>query len=117
MKPFNLKEALAGKPVVTRAGDKIVRIVHLSESSSADHKIVAVTNLGVSRFYCENGYYYVSSARSEHDMFMESKKVTKWANIYEDSYSVHGYFYNTEKDANDNAGTGRKACVKVEWEE
>lgn len=32
MKPFNLEEALAGKPVMTREGRKVVRIFYAEEA-------------------------------------------------------------------------------------
>lgn len=54
MKPFNLKEALAGKPVVTREGVTVTNVSHLTDTKKPYFKVVAVVD-GDPTFYHEDG--------------------------------------------------------------
>ena len=121
MKPFNLEEAKAGKPVQTRDG-KDVRI--LAFDKKGDYHIVALLDGCRSEdviVYRDNG---MTSANfdSDYDLFMKAEKKEGWINLYngynENSLNVGKVFY-TEREALEE---GKKsfyyvATVKVEWEE
>jgi hypothetical protein len=83
MKPFNLEEALAGKPVVTRDGRKVTEIHHLVTASSGNNKLIAV--IGGSVYgYNINGEYN-SKINSACDLFMDEIVIEKYVNVYYNS--------------------------------
>lgn len=78
MKPFNLEQALAGEPVVTRAGKPVTQLTKFDSNDSAmplrgvtENKIQAWSSVGL-----------YSSGESRYDLFMATKKRTVWVNIY-----------------------------------
>lgn len=127
MKPFNLEEALAGKPVVMRDGRKVQRIVHLPELRG--YPLVAVID-GELKFYTDSGEHICSSAS---DLLMDDdppKKCVGWVNLWRSGsqrdYVIvgNGTVFASDKDARHAVGQkpvtwGFKyvACVKIEWEE
>lgn len=76
MKPFNIEEAKAGKPVVTRAGNK-TRIVCFDKSGRGCPLIALVDKLTAGesvQFYGLSGRYVGSDTESPEDLFMSSPK-------------------------------------------
>ena len=115
MKLFNLSEALAGKPVVTRDGRKVTELHHFKTANEPDRIIAVIGGVAI-RFYEEGNY--LSSSEHENDLFMAPETVTKWINIYDghDGYYGGGVFYNTEKEAKKN-GVGKVvATSKITFE-
>lgn len=119
MKPFNLERALAGEPVVTRDGLKVLRVIHVPESARPS-TVLIVTEDTVVAWVAENGMYYDTSERSRSDVFMAPKEVTVigWVNVY-----LSGLFsevYKTEKRAVEGRtdGAGNKpsyaTTIKIE---
>ena len=120
MKPFNLEEAKAGKPVVTRDG-RPVRI--LAFDKKGEYCIVTLIN------YCRSDDVVVyredgkASANfdSEYDLFMKSEKKEGWINLYRDNRGVvfPGVVTSTEDYSKSQISpvTDYIATVKVEWEE
>lgn len=116
MKDFNLERALDGDPVVTRAGSKIVRLVHLPEALDDGSRIIAVTEHGTVLAAYVNGAMELSSSREDkNDLFMESRR-EGWINIYPNNISGEK-IYKTEESAKNNTGRTLLATVKIEWEE
>lgn len=79
MKPFNLQEALAGKPVVTRDGRKVTEIYHFKTGTSV-YSVHACID-GCIREYTQRGTYYETGNGSDFDLFMEEPVVEGWVNI------------------------------------
>ena len=116
MKAFNLEEALAGKPVVTRDGIPVSQItkfnIHTGEC------VVAVVN-GCLSVISEPGLFGRGKERQKH-LFMAPEK--KWVNLYwneEQGRLVPGYLYPSKEDA-DKAyfenGEGRKFIQQISFE-
>lgn len=83
MKPFNLEEAKAGKPVCTRDG-RAARII--SDDLQGEHPFAfaIATRDGMGekvRTYNHSGEYY-DSEESKHDLFMAHVTKTVWVNLY-----------------------------------
>lgn len=77
-KEFNLEDALAGKPVMTRDVDEVTEIAFLQQARS-DSQVVVVIK-GLTFFYDENGKR--NSSGSHVDLVMKPTKVTKFINVY-----------------------------------
>lgn len=116
LKPFNLKDALAGKPVVTRSGLKVLRIFETPELTEF-HKVQAVVDEpGKPQLltYSVNGLFSDQSWSRNLDLFMAAEKKSGWANIYP---SRRTFIYQTKNDADIAMDDDRIACVRIEWEE
>jgi len=72
MKPFNLEQALAGAPVITRDGTKVIRLIELPEAKPQS-RLVAVLEDGETATFNEGGRYY-SMRDSSLDLFMAPSK-------------------------------------------
>ena len=72
MKPFNLEQALAGAPVITRDGTKVIRLIELPEEEPQS-RLVAVLEDGETATFNEGGRYY-SMRDSSLDLFMAPTK-------------------------------------------
>lgn len=84
MKPFNLAEALAGKPVVTRDGRNVTGIAHLP-SITHDFRVIALINGHMSTF-TERGTW-CPNAGADSDLFMAEETREWFVNVYpEDRY-------------------------------
>jgi hypothetical protein len=100
-KPFNLQEALAGKPVVTRDGHPVTEI-HELKTATNRHNVVAVVN-GSAKSFTKNGAYF-SNNPAPFDLFMAIETKTGWVNMYPDG---HGYVYPSQEDADEAAASNR----------
>jgi hypothetical protein len=80
MKPFNLQEALAGKPVVTRDGRKVSRIIHMPEVADPYNKVLAISDARYMT-YSESGEFSLCNPGSVNDLFMVSEKKEGWIAI------------------------------------
>lgn len=70
MKPFNLKRALAGDPVVTRDGERAKIII--DQKINGNHEtIVAVFNQCIELYYDE-GKYYADGREDDNDLLMDN---------------------------------------------
>lgn len=119
MKPFNLEEALAGKPVVNKQGRKVIQL-HYFPNIKSNFKVMAhiennfgENNFGVDTFTI-NGRY--SDDISELDLFMAEPE--RWINIYwdEDEQKAFsgGGVYATELEAKENGnGQNYQTTIKI----
>lgn len=116
MKPFNLADALAGKPVMTREGRKVVRIFY-AEEACENSQVICVFETGAVFPYYKDGTYTNSS--SAHELVMAPTKKEGWINVYKvDSLDVTGKnIYPTEEAALANKLLDCIATIKIEWEE
>lgn len=78
MKPFNLQEALAGKPVVTRDGRKVQEL-HYFKNRSDNCKICLIIN-GGTQWTTINGKIY-DDLQSCNDLFMAEEEIIYYSNI------------------------------------
>lgn len=136
MKPFNLQEALAGKPVVTRDGRKVQDIRHLP--SATMYTVVGVVDgsLENPRTFTHHGAFSANDV--ENDLFMAPQKKKGWINIYQkEGKTESGYYYGNVMaisshrvihSCRESADAGasspyvqdlgpRIACALIEWEE
>lgn len=102
-KPFDIQEALAGHPVVTRDGRKVIRIAHFPEAKGypvlalIDKEYYALT-------FTEAGSYCGESCG--YDLFLEAKTVKRWARVTRCISNgamgfVHGYTSKEKAEAPD----------------
>lgn len=77
MKEFNLEEALAGSPVITRGGKEVTQIVLFKADKEyplfcvVDEEIISYTKEGKS----------FSSGESNYDLFMKPTKKSGWTAV------------------------------------
>lgn len=126
MKPFNLEEAKAGKPVCTRDG-KPVRII--CWDAKGDNPIVALMEDGKGESTIRrpvNGLYYRDEmAEMPRDLMMATIQHTKWVNIYKSDNFDHidgaeRIIWDTKEKAVENAFTPSGNWIgafPVVWEE
>lgn len=124
MKPFNLEAALSGVPVVNRAGHKVERLEYFPEAEATTWKVAYVVN-GHLSVVMKDGVYN-RNCESRQDLFMASKKVTKWVVLftYNNSYGIDcqsAIVFDTESSANEwsskNVHRVLGTPVKYEYEE
>lgn len=120
MKPFNLQEALAGKPVVDGYGSPVTEL-HYFATARGGQKLVAVVG-GDADSFSDNGQF-LEDRVSKNDLFMASEKKEGWVNIWRksDGSVITGYhIYNSEGSAREvpeDYRTTRIAAIKISWEE
>lgn len=82
MKPFNLEEALAGKPVVTSEGLLVTQIVHF-ENTNHEYPVFGVVDNQITSWTIQ-GQFNKTYDNHLKDLFMLSEKKSIWVNVYED---------------------------------
>lgn len=114
MKPFNIKRALAGDPVITREGIS-VKIGSYNPNALRYHRVIGWIG-SQSRSWNEDGSYDIGGMNSQFDLFMAHKIVRRegWINVY--PTSKNEYIYHSQELANTSAGSSRIACVHIEYE-
>ncbi len=123
MKPFNLKEALAGKPVVTRDGREVTQLAFFPGVS--EYPVVAYSGDKETDSYTAQGHF-VKGGERRRDLFMASTEKTVWVNLYRneflstkngDNIAVGVNTFDSEEDAENGHGEGYVGTAKVSWEE
>ena len=72
MREFNLKEALEGKPLVTRDGLKVINFKERGEEHVYDYEgIIVKMGIEISAVFTENGKFYAHEELSRYDLFMD----------------------------------------------
>ena len=106
MKPFDLEAAKRGEPVCTRDGTPVQQLVHIPEGVRVN-KIAALSG-GVINVYDDQGRYYGDEVHvSAKDLFMATRKLTVWVNVYPPGTNCFAWAYETEAIANNYAGRNR----------
>jgi hypothetical protein len=89
LKPFNLQDALAGKPVVTRQGKKVTQL-HLFDSNMDQPLVGLIEDEFDVQSWNEYGKYFADETEAYSDLFMEDEKISLWVNVYiTTSLAVH----------------------------
>ena len=128
LRPFNLEEAKAGKPVCTRDGRKAriicfdrrlfyknvsYPILALVESSDGEDDVCGYNEKG--KVLIEDG------AECKDDLMMLPEKKEGWVNVYQGGKLDADYIYPTIEDALNNIFQPMRNkyidTVKIEWEE
>lgn len=111
MKPFNLEEAKAGKPVCTREG-YAARILCF-DAENADYPIAALvkdsTGEEHAETYTKDGRYYSTGETRSQDLVMLPVQYTVWVNLYAKAGDIPtvGVSYPTEEQARQGADKNR----------
>jgi hypothetical protein len=114
MKPFNLQQALAGAPVVTRDGRKVEELHYFKNVTKGDFPIVGVID-GRLESFTESGNFNVSNI-SESDLFMAPVKVKMLAQMYFDQTGrVHPHVWRADQ-SNQFSPETRMLGEPVEYE-
>lgn len=88
MKPFNLEEALAGKPVVTRDGRDVKELIVL-KTKDIEQPIISV--IGKDSFAHFPDGKFNDHGECDLDLFIKEEEVTLYANIYKSNNRNSGY--------------------------
>lgn len=112
MKPFDLKLALSGHPVISRDRRQVIHIMHDPGAPPA-RRVYGRYEDGGFDWHYENGTI-CQFEDSPADLFMASTKREAWVNVYE--HEVTGHF-SSKAAADSIASKGRRACIRIEWEE
>lgn len=105
MKKFNLVEALAGKPVITRDGIPVTQLA-VFEAEKSKYPVRGVLKGDIDG-WTKDGAYGVGVSSSAFDLFMAPEKRTVYLNIYPDRDTQVAYGYHTELQANNAANVHR----------
>src|SRR5882757_8341979 len=105
MKPFDLKAALAGDPVVTRDGRKVLGIHQFKNQSHSQNVYFEVVDtqglISVWNVY-PDGSDMGKVVPRNLDLFMAPKKVTRWVLLYSGKDRRRPYYsvnFTTEEEA------------------
>jgi hypothetical protein len=103
-KPFNLEDAKAGMPVVTREGLKVLELHHFT-TEEVQYCVAAMVEGHGLKLFTEHGLLEVE-AWSPLDLFMTTVDKQVFVNFYDDGIAT---YFDTEEQArrvgtsNDNA--------------
>lgn len=117
MKPFDLKAALAGAPVVTRNGEKVSQLFHVTTLSREANVLVVIN--GRAYFYHESGRYS-DHGESPFDLIMAPTKHVFYQSIYRDTPGGECYSGPLWRSENEARAVWRDrlvATVKIEFED
>ena len=122
MKPFNLEEAKAGKPVCTRNGNA-VKILCFDAKVMRYHIVALVADgqLEVAVTYSDEGQEAIG-VKGGLDLMMKSETKTGWVNLYRaGGLYVGASVYDSKGDAESNFDNQSSrvylgAC-QITWEE
>lgn len=87
MKKFNLKEALAGKPVITRDGDEVTNIVKFDVSDSP-YSVAGLHNGNIRTWTDEGIFNIYQNTLHDMDLFMDSENQIIWINVWKNSQGI-----------------------------
>jgi len=97
MRAFNLEEAKAGKPLVTRDGRDAKFIAHVPECTMTNRIIALISGKSVVFEYSEKGIYVGGDGKSGKDLFMKTKK--EFANLFLENIYGKWISYDSEEEA------------------
>jgi hypothetical protein len=106
MKPFNLDKALAGEPVVTRDGRKVLDLYHFKDVKTKFSLVVFISGNSSVDHYTIHGTWTEDFENQELDLFMFEPET--WINVYYSKVQDkiwNSVKYNSEKEAKENIVT------------
>ena len=99
MKPFDLKKALAGEPVVTKDGRPVSQLIKFEALVEDGYVLYGVVNNKILNFL-DSGKYDRTFESHSLDLFMAEPE--RWVNIHfdpKDGHIFYGVVYQSENDA------------------
>jgi hypothetical protein len=81
MKPFNLLQALEGKPVITRNGELVTEIIQFANISSP-YCIAGICNGTIYTWSIDGQIDVISDLEHKKDLFMAEESKTIWINVW-----------------------------------
>lgn len=117
MKPFNLEEAIAGKPICTRKGLP-ARILDTNLKGWSRPIVVAILSgddYEHVQFYRKDGKLF-PSLETEDDLVMCSQEHVGWINIYKDNI-LDTRIHETKESALQVRGDNYVDTIQITWEE
>jgi hypothetical protein len=127
MKPFNLKDALEGKPVVTRAGAKVRELYQWKTLSRFPLQVTIEGTSDTTFELTLEGRFFDNSNDSSYDLFMASAIEEGWVAFglnYAPETILVGFCTNvwpTEEEAKASlkraTGFEAKGTQRVSWED
>jgi hypothetical protein len=98
MKPFNLKEALDGKPVVTRTGDAVTQL-YLFDCDD-DLPLMGVLHNELHSFTKDGKWSTYDNDKRDTDLFMAPEKKSIWVNFWKtENNTIFTSSHNREDQA------------------
>ncbi len=122
MKPFDLKAALAGAPVVTRDGREVQWLKHDPEANLPSRILARIGESGCHVPLYENGFLW-SNRESQTDLFMATVKREGWVNLHTCTtgqpgvVAFSGNVWATKELAETLQTPSKIAAIRIEWEE
>ena len=128
MKPFSKFEAINGKPVVCRNGEKVEEIFEL-KADIGQPVVALVEGESQVKTFTSDGHFFENKEESVYDLFMAPAVVEGWVAFGpETDQSMYGllafatYVWATEADAIRsyriaNHDHEPKGTVRISWEE
>ncbi|WP_118181287.1 hypothetical protein [Paraburkholderia phosphatilytica] len=117
MKPFNLEEAKAGKPIITRDGRTARFLAHIPEASEALQVFAIVDGEKAATPLYTSGLFYETGGDHDHDLFMAPEKSTVYLNVYAVNMKTRHAFescaFKVEADAKHDASINGARLLAV----
>lgn len=108
MKSFNLKQALAGKAVISRSG-KNVSEIHLFKDSNLEYPLYAIIDGNID-CYTIDGKFDNCVDESPYDLFMKDPEF--YINVYSNGgLLTAGAIYNSASEAIENRDNISLVCL------
>jgi hypothetical protein len=100
MKPFNLEEALAGKPVVTRGGIPVTQITKFEVDKDSLLSVAGVLHGNLCVWSKEGLYDIIEGNPSSRDLLMALEKKSIWVNFWKtENNTIFTSSHNREDQA------------------
>lgn len=110
-KPFNLQEALEGKPVVTRDGRKVKIAGYNPDAVGISLKILGWID-NVHFGWTENARCLYPTSDANKDLFMACETKDVWVSVYEFQGKLLSVIVDSEKEADlvhNSIGPGKRS--------
>ena len=91
MKPFNLEEALAGAPVVTKKGDLVTGIVKFNLKNDSPYPVAGIHYNHVCLWSKEGIFNVSTDTQHDMDLFMAEPQKFIWINLWQQLHENGNY--------------------------
>jgi len=103
MKKFNLREALEGKSVVTRDGQKVTQIVKFDVNHTNPYSVYGLIDEVIGSWTESGKYIDGTPIENPLDLLMETEEICIWVNVREKRNRLFLEHYYLEEEAKENA--------------
>lgn len=115
--PFDLQKALAGHPVVTRDGRKVIRIAHFPEASL--YPVAALIDKQDGPLTFTESGNRICCLHDHFDLFLEVKTVKRWGRVAKyipDGRMICTFGYTSKGVAESQMGSDFEVFPAYEYE-